>query len=278
MQACVVVIGDSRARGLADSLVCHLEPTIKVEDHACGGDTLDDVYTKLKRSTRTCLKHHHHKCVVVILAGICSLTDRERTQAGFETSFRLSLAENKTTDIKTTIEQIFNYTSDRGIFVIICSIYPGSLVKHMTHRIQQGRLIQRRVTYSEPQLQEQQKALVSCVEEVNDHIKSESLKHSLVTYLNIHKLLEVRSKKTVGNSKTKRKRIISFSFNHLVDGLHPDEGLQNSIRNKIEVACRKLITHPVDASSQSDSECTEPRSKLHKVDTGNFKRPKHLCN
>ena len=276
MQACIFVVGDSRAKGLCHVLTKDLDKGVRVVDVARGGATIDDIYSSITSSTKSCTEYHHHKCVVVLLGGICSLTRRARTRAGYEISYDPAQSDQRITNLEHKLKDICQYTEGRGIHTVCCSIYPASLLRAREFNIQEGRLDPIRSTYSEDILLTHQDSLETAIQTVNDRVKQEltDLNYPLVTWVNLHKELTDRSKKAVGSAKNKKKRVLKWKYINLYDGVHPNQSLKKIIGEKILHTCQRVILPAITqdtASSQSDND-DGGRSRLQRKDTGNFKR------
>ena len=271
MPACVFVVGDSRGRGLADRLSERLGEYAQFIDATRGGATIPQIVTTVETVADSCLQYHHHRTVVIFVGGICSLTRRQKTTFGVETTFDedSSHINAKIQTIKEDLQKLWEINSNKGIYTITTTILPVNLVHARAYNIECKRLHAPGL-FSESEVQLQEGFLLHAIDNINTFIKEKTIPSvfPLNLWVNIHNQLEYHSLKQQGNSATRKVRTVENKSNHLSDGVHADAHLQNKIAARIAAACRRIIVSPParePTSSQSESE--EPSS---------FKRRKAL--
>ena len=252
MPGCVIVVGDSRGRGVANSLSAALGPDDCAIDHTYGGARIEDLVPGIAAAVNKCHSSHSHipkhRTVIVIIAGICSLTEKRKTSAGIEITFPAERRDVKVAQIKKALQDIWSFTRDNGIYTVTCSILPATLIAALCSNKAKG-LFHPPAETALVDLLEHQQALLDAIDTINDYIRTEVAKQDipLSIWANLHRELLYHSLKKKGT------RVSSVNYRHLKDGVHADDWLQQKIVNKISTACKFLLKQSEARSKEGDN-------------------------
>ena len=218
------LIGDSRTKGLKVGRAQHL-----INDLWCiPGAPLSRLEDEIRNSV---ILHHgndypvgkHH---IYISAGICNVTQRLRDrninyeEVIFDSSTSQQLIDNTTEQI-LRLKKIARYENAEAIF---CTLYPMSLKYWNNNRLNQNKtsFLRHSDKYKDMQFH-----LNKAVEEINEKIFQIN-KSSNFSTPQFHKQLTHN-----------RNKFISYKFNSLTDGCHPDNTLKHKLANSLTIAIHK---------------------------------------
>lgn len=264
MPVCIILVSDSRGRGLKDFFLNsedEWESEIRVIERCIPGADLHQLSSEVRRLVRQAEdRYPTYRTIAVLTGGICSFTSKFRKR-GQEELYYLH-TETRVDSIKQTFSDIWDYATSRGVYMLTSTIIPASLKKAAQSSKDKGRLI--RSCFSDTDLESQQAKLEEDVDLVNKFIVESS--HHRLYYINLHKEICKTSIKKLGFTEADKykKRIVKYKYLHLHDGVHADEHLQGCIFRKILNACKNLAP----AEKRKDREVSEEPSG----DKWDFKR------
>ena len=207
----IVIISDSRGTGLEDCIKQH--PSFSDYNHVIRilpGKDLTQIGAAAKQITSNLRSRFY----CVILAGICSLTERSTVLNERRLHYPLQKREDKISKIIDTIKDL---KSQPGGSYNICFFVPASLHKYFKHY---------NPTAEPPAvLDEEQSALLDDINQINEVIDD---LNTSTTNINLLKRVQVNVKKR--KQKTNNlayRKIRKFSDKELVDGVHFSDTLKN---------------------------------------------------
>lgn len=263
MDAYVLLLTDSRGRGLEDTLRQGgaLPDKTIVEARSKGGATLQDLFRDLRHTTRAAIrKHLGHKIVVVLSGGICNLTTKSGGRG--DTQIHYKRDENSLQNIRKTLDEILQYTKERGYYLVVTTILPASLSLSAEFNVANGRL--RASKLNEEELAEQQQLLEKDISDLNTHI-AERCKDENTIYVNLTNDIQTVTTRTLGRRKKYKKKISKIHYEKLYDGVHPNDDLKSKLFMRILKACSYLLTPQLKESGNSTEDTqSEPETWDHK--------------
>lgn len=209
---------------------------------------------------------------VVIAAGICNLTEKQKHTEGVELCY---LGENKVdkciSEISTIQKEFMDTCQLKPKFVTIA---PVSLAKYQAFSQEHHQLNQSRFTHEE--LQSQQKHLEQDIREINETICFINSCNNFRTVRWDRDLLKHTTKKR-GRTACNRKKMTKFTYRDLYDGCHAVDDLAETW---YRILCNSVVEdfylgnpsgNTVEVPSDSDTEDEEKES-------WDFKRRYHGCD
>jgi predicted ester cyclase len=241
----VLILTDSRGRGLEELLYTHLKekPEIEFQVRVYPGATLELIQSKIARLRR-------HYDLKIVIAGICNLTQKER-----ESKLKLLTYRECSSKLEATKGTLGKLIAEDQF---VSTITPASLDAYAKHFNKDRRQLPDQAT--------EQKKLLEDLDSINSYIKDLSrTKEGLV--INLAKQVFKSSRKKRGKS---HKTIYRFEDKDLPDGVH--------LSNNLKKVWAKIIATAINKSFdlQSKHIPNRPESSEEEIqeDTGNFKRVK----
>ena len=261
-----LIITDSRGKRLDEYLESHGQDNL--DSHRLNIIAEVSIQPGLKLEhcrreiTRLCLRHRTPFDLIILTAGICSLTDRDAQNRTLSYCNRA-----KKDNIVEWIDSLIAEFQDR---LHIATIAPADLHKYSASPHNAGPV-------DINQYLEQQKNLTTDCQEINDHIIAININRRQPT-IPWAKQCMLTSKKR--DKRTKRLRTITkFCANHLYDGLHPDEHLRDVWFKLVVQHIAKVTTQEDEDQGSQDESAQESQEESSQEegaagDTWNFKRPR----
>lgn len=256
----VLFLTDSRGYGLHNYIVNHgyfkdQDTTVSVISK--GGATLEYLAHKIEQEDQ-------NTDVIVLLAGICSLTSKDR-QTGLIHYHPTEEQKQSISSILANLRSIYNRK------LIIGTILPANIKKH------NDRVLRTDINEQPTEEQTQEQAqLEQDLENINNDIITASAAAG-VQAIKLHQHIIKRAIRRVGKKRT-RKRYVHISYENLYDGVHPNQMLKD--RNFKHI-CEVTERHTQDLLTKSnlkieiDNTSTESTSdSQEEVPSWKFKRAK----
>ena len=136
MSVCILIIADSRGRGTKEHLQNsgHFPVETIYDESILPGANITKLFAKLRRLTRVySSRFPTHRMIIFFGGGICDLTKRthEHNQTQIYYQPRSGIVEQT----KLKLKEVWDYTNERGYFLILSTIYPVSLLSFRDHYI-----------------------------------------------------------------------------------------------------------------------------------------------
>ena len=209
MPIAVLVLGDSRGRGISGYLKQHLNDS-HVYSKISPGVNYRGILENLEFFARK-LRKQYSKVIAIVIAGICNFTEKK---VNGEIQYTSS---NKVEQAKQQLNNIWDYAQASDIHVVITTIIPADLQKANKY-INKER-------YTEPQI-----SLNSDIEEINQFILGSTRCGSV---LNLFREASLTSVKRFGKYRQKIRKFRKLHKTLLSDGVHPTKILQDRINIKV---------------------------------------------
>ena len=125
----MIVVGDRQRDSKQSSTLGQDVSTI---DHTYGGARVEHLVPVITAADNRWQSNHSnipkHRTVIVIIAGICTLTDKIKTAAGTDIVFPPEDRDIRVEAIKKALQDIWSYEKDNDIYNIACSVLPAILI------------------------------------------------------------------------------------------------------------------------------------------------------
>ena len=244
MPAAVVVVADSRGRGIGKHLrqSTRLPEDTKIHTAELSGATIETLHRNIRHLTREVTsKYPGYRVIVTLLGGICNFTTR--SSAG---EVLYSHPADLDT-LKRAIDDIIVYCKDRGYYLIVSNIIPACLTSARKYRRTQG-------TVTPAVLELQQKQLETDINTLNKYI-SETTTRQKIGLINSQKEIETPTRKRKGRSALDKKTTITIRhYSGLHDGVHFNPDLKNRIFNRVEAAIKYQLAPRAEPEAPTESE------------------------
>jgi hypothetical protein len=232
---------DSRGRNILLKLT-HFTPhdlNIEWDAHTLPGANLKTISKWIDRSKRRSTWD-----ITIIIAGICNFTHKVQSRNKHYLEYTISKSE----ETKRAIDLLLDH---HGESTHLCIITPAVLSKFSNHRD------------GDTNIEEEQKQLLSDIEEVNNYIQSKNIERDTAT-IDLAIQSYTKSLKKQGEHK---KKIIKFTGKDLPDGIHPSITLEDTWAKYIAKVISGIIrkNRTVDDSTEESDQ-----------DSGNFKRARRI--
>jgi len=236
----VVILADSRGRGLADHLQTQqLVAGTEIIDCSLGGATVDLLTRKLQK---LCKDITSSQVIVVLYGGLCSLTTRtskpKQTQVIYNRAGQTHL-------VKSQIDLLITFCRSRGYELIISTIVPCCLEDAKQSNISL-KLLDPSLALPTDITTIQQVELEQDIVDINDHIISKASQQGL-SYFNAHKHIQKQSRKGKRGRNHK-----AYDFRNRI---HYNQKLSDLPFNRLSAPIKYRLAPTRDSeSTQSESE------------------------
>ncbi len=220
----VVILSDSRGKGLGELIQRNLKPDSVVCTRIYGGADFPKLHEELVNIIPY-IPTRFNDTIVIISAGICSLTIKTRNAGNHEVSYPSSRRQQITQQIDNLIAVCIAH----NFKLIFTGIYSASLEKSAAHFAETGTCAVR--SWSSEDTVNQQVKLESDINYINSYIaeKAKSTQCAYI-YVNLQKHITKRSTKSY---KGVKKVVQYLSYSDLPDGIHPNDKLKGELFSKI---------------------------------------------
>jgi hypothetical protein len=216
MQFNVLIIGDSRVKGLK-SLI---EPCIGIDTcitvNVCSGAKLDDLYNFITKLNKIAYD------LIIVCGGICNLTEKQTIKNNKFLIYKDGT--RKKIHVKETLKNIANISNK----IVVGNITPACLKQYFKTHNPNSTLTPEKTQ----EIDQQQDQLIEDIAELNSFITHELQNR----HVNLAKFANTKSLLKRGPVY---KRKIKFNPNKLPDGVHPSPKLKS---DWAKVIC-STITH-----------------------------------
>ena len=167
----IIILGDSRVRGLGNYISNKLNNNINIIDCAEGGADVEYLVNSLERVIDKYIKETNSTTTVIFSAGICSLTQKSKKRKRQEVSY--CNPEERYNKLIAGLDRIWSTCHINKLSLITTTIYPISLDQSAKHFESSGRLTER--SWSIDDTKRQQSKLELDLDHVNDYIEINQL-------------------------------------------------------------------------------------------------------
>ena len=248
----ILVITDSRGKGLEELLETHTDPTLAINwtVRVYPGATISAIHRRLNRL------HSKYEAIIVI-AGICNFTSRIKTRS----TIHIEYTESKKDETQIQIDALLDTFKEK---VHLATITPADLFLQKFP--------------NENTTTDAQKNLENDIKEVNNHIIGRNIHRDLPTV----DLADNSMTSSIKKQGSKKKRISKFCNSGLkftnpkhTDGVHPNPALKEDWVKYIIKLAPHIIrrTSEVGATAQEDPTSSEEDQD---PDWNDFKRNRNI--